>query len=127
MAVIPLLVFVLFVVALIDIILRTGDQIRHLPKIAWVFIVILLPLIGSILWFTVGREYYGMRSRPVREHRASFAAPAHAPAAAPRPSSTEEQLAALEREIADDRIRRLEAELRQRKDGTTDAGAEGNA
>lgn len=118
MFVIPLVTFALFLVALIDIILRTGDQIRHLPKVAWVFIVILLPLIGSILWFAVGREYYGMRSRPAR--------PEHRPArptvsSAPRPSSTEEQLAALEREIADDRIRRLEAELRQRKDGAEGA------
>ncbi|MGN6426110.1 PLDc N-terminal domain-containing protein [uncultured Leifsonia sp.] len=116
MVVIPALVFVLFVVALIDIILRTGDQIRHLPKVAWVFIVILLPLIGSILWFTVGREYYGMRSRPARPQRPAASAPgSSAPAPAPRLSSTEEQLAALEREIADDRIRRLEAELRKRR------------
>ncbi|WP_348788521.1 PLD nuclease N-terminal domain-containing protein [Leifsonia sp. NPDC080035] len=121
MAVIPLLVFVLFVVALIDIILRTGDQIRHLPKLAWVFIVILLPLIGSILWFAVGREYYGMRSRPSRAEYRHAARPQPPAAAAPRPSSTEEQLAALEREIADDRIRRLEAELRQRKGGAEGA------
>ncbi len=129
MAVIPLLSLILFVVALIDIILRTGDQIKHLPKLVWILIVILLPLIGSILWFALGREY-GMRSaRPARPWR-----PAHqgrtivvpesgavaAPVRGPGALSTEEQLAALEREIADDRIRRLEAELRSRRDGDAD-------
>lgn len=111
MAVIPLLTLVLLLIALIDIILRTGDQIRHLPKAAWVFIVILLPVIGSALWFAFGRVYSGpLPRRPGRPR--SVVVHEHVR----RPSSTEEQLAALEREIADDRIRQLENELRRRHD-----------
>jgi len=124
MLVIPLLVMTLFVFALVDIILRPSDQVRHLPKLAWVFVVILLPLIGSILWFAVGREY-APSSRPRRTLRmpAVHAEPtASAPGRDLAQSSTEAQLAALEREIAeaerDQRIRRLEEELRRR----TDAG-----
>lgn len=112
MAVVPLLILVFFVVALIDIILRDSSQVKHLPKVAWIFIVILLPLIGGILWFAVGREYAGAA---YRRPRGTFVV-REEPAVAPRPSSTEEQLAALEREIADDRIRRMEAELRNRRD-----------
>ena len=124
MLVIPLIVMTLFVFALVDIILRPSDQVRHLPKLAWVFVVILLPLLGSILWFALGREY-----EPSSGRRRTLRMPAaHAePTAAPArhetaPNSTEAQLAALEREIAeaerDQRIRRLEEELRRR----TDAG-----
>ncbi|AAT89557.1 hypothetical protein ATY41_01200 [Leifsonia xyli subsp. xyli] len=116
MAVISLLVFALFLVALIDIILRTGDQIRHLPKVAWIVIVILLPLIGSVLWFALGRERSGARApRPARRKRTVIVRES---APTPGSPSTEEQLEALEREIADDRIRQLEAKLRQRRDGS---------
>ncbi|MDR6613878.1 PLD nuclease N-terminal domain-containing protein [Leifsonia sp. 1010] len=124
MLVVPLLVMTLFVFALVDIILRPSDQVRHLPKLAWVFVVILLPLIGSILWFAVGREYDGSagRRRTLRMPAVHAEPTAAAPARDLAPNSTEAQLAALEREIAeaerDQRIRRLEEELRRR----TDAG-----
>jgi cytochrome c-type biogenesis protein CcmH/NrfG len=122
MVVLPLILLTVFVAALVDIILRRDDQVRYLPKLAWVLIVILLPLIGSVLWFTVGREYQPRPSRPRTvgmpgQHRPSAQAPS---APAPSAGSTEAQLAALEREIEEaDRartIRRLEDELRRRND-----------
>lgn len=122
MVVLPLILLTVFVVALVDVILRRDDQVRYLPKLAWLFIVILLPLIGSVLWFTVGREYQPRPSRPrtvgmPAQHRPRAAAPS---APAPSADSTEAQLAALEREIEEaDRartIRRLEEELRRRND-----------
>ena len=117
MVVLPLLILIVFVAALVDIILRDSSQVKHLPKLAWVFIVILLPLIGGILWFAVGRDYGGAVDR---RPRATTIVVRERPAPAARLSSTEEQLAALEREIADDRIRQLEAELRRRRDGELD-------
>jgi cytochrome c-type biogenesis protein CcmH/NrfG len=122
MVVLPLILLTVFVAALVDIILRRDDQVRYLPKLAWVLIVILLPLIGSVLWFTVGREYQPRPSRPrtvgmPAQHRPWAPAPS---APAPSADSTEAQLAALEREIEEaDRartIRRLEEELRRRND-----------
>lgn len=122
MVVLPLILLTVFVVALVDVILRRDDQVRYLPKLAWVFIVILLPLIGSVLWFTVGREYQPRPSRPRTvgmpgQYRPSAPAPS---APARSADSTEAQLAALEREIEEaDRartIRRLEEELRRRND-----------
>ncbi|KQV05170.1 PLD nuclease N-terminal domain-containing protein [Leifsonia sp. Root112D2] len=115
-------VFLLVIVgALIDIITRQDGQIRYLPKVVWILLVVFLPLIGSILWFTIGREY----SAPV--DRGGFGDPRRSePAVVPRhetrvshPRTTEEELAALEREIEfhtqQDRIRRLEAELEKRR------------
>jgi cytochrome c-type biogenesis protein CcmH/NrfG len=122
MVVLPLILLTVFVVALVDVILRRDDQVRYLPKLAWVFIVILLPLIGSVLWFAVGREYQPRPSRPrtvgMPAQRRPWAPAPSAPA--PSADSTEAQLAALEREIEEaDRartIRRLEEELRRRND-----------
>ncbi len=123
MVFLSLILFAFFVVALVDIILRRDDQVKLLPKIVWIFVVILLPLLGSILWFAIGREY-SPAARPrqvIRMPRAEAGA-----SAAPRPAastahlSTEEQLAALEREIEyydrEQRIRRLEEELKRRRD-----------
>ncbi len=126
MVLLPLIVFALFVFALVDIIVRRQDQVKHLPKVAWVFIVILLPLVGSILWFAVGREYEpSAQRRTLRMPRPGRATSAAGPVeyAARRDTdalSTEAQLAALEREIEqaerDQRIRELEKELRRRDD-----------
>ncbi|MGN7798082.1 PLD nuclease N-terminal domain-containing protein [Leifsonia sp. 22587] len=119
MVLLPLIVFALFVFALVDIILRRDDQVKHLPKLAWVFIVILLPLVGGILWFAVGREYESAPA-PRRTLRMPSVDERHRTDPALRPDSTEAQLAALEREIEaadrDQRIRRLEEELRRRDD-----------
>jgi len=42
--------------ALVDVIVSNDARIRSLNKIAWVFIVILVPLVGAILWFALGRQ-----------------------------------------------------------------------
>jgi hypothetical protein len=119
MFVFSLVAFALFVVALLDVIMRREDQIKHLPKIAWVFIVILLPLVGAILWFAIGREYPSS-PRPRRSTRpAADTAARHTPYV----SSTEAQLAALEHEIElaerDKRIRELEEQMRRQAEGET--------
>lgn len=101
---------VLVILALVDIITREEWQVKHLPKFVWIFLVILLPLIGSIVWFAVGREYSGTTASPVTR---STSTPAS------RPRTIEEELAAIDAEIAfhenQARIRRLEAELEARR------------
>lgn len=104
-----LIVLGLMVFTLVDIIRRDDSQVKYLPKLAWLFIVILIPLIGSALWFTLGREY------PEREIRMPRPSARQAPAPTmPRPQtrSTEQQLADLEKEIEEDRLR---AEIARRK------------
>ncbi len=123
--VLPLLTLIVLVGALVDIITAEEWRIKHLPKVFWIIIVILMPLVGSILWFAVGRDY----ARPVTptastDARRQADAPA-APLEAVTPGSfgvrnTEAELAALDREIASyekaERIRQLEAELRARRE-----------
>lgn len=114
-ALVSILIFVVVVGALVDIITRPDWQVKHLPKLVWVFLVVLLPLIGSIVWFVAGREYtapvsLGSFGDPRR--RGADATPAR------RPMTTEEEMEALDREIAfhkkQDRIARLEAEVANR-------------
>ena len=116
----PGLGLLLMVGALIDIIRAESWAIRHLDKAIWIIIVILLPLIGSVLWFAIGRDYgqsidLGSFGDP-RRRKAMTSGEGNAGEGNAGQSTTERELAALEREIErheqDDRIRRLEAKLR---------------
>src|SRR5690606_18921212 len=49
------LLLAFWVYALIDCIRTDEFRARGLPKGAWVFVIIILPLIGGILWFTIGK------------------------------------------------------------------------
>lgn len=50
-----LLQIVLGAIALISCLSAEESEIRALPRIAWVFIILLFPLLGSIGWFAAGR------------------------------------------------------------------------
>jgi len=103
------------VIALIDAITRRDDQVKHLPKFAWIFFIVLLPLIGSILWFALGREYEA-RSEPMsfgdprRWQKDARATPP--PTAARETRTTEQQIADLEREM---HLAELEEQVRRRR------------
>jgi len=95
----------LVIFALVDVITSNDGQVKHLPKIGWIILIVLLPLIGSIVWLIAGKD------------RALPSLPKAQPA---RPqTTTEQELAALEREIEfhekQEKLRRLEAELQRRK------------
>lgn len=55
----------LLVYCLIDCIQTDESRIRNLPKIAWVFVIIILPIIGSIAWLVAGRPEHSSRGRQV--------------------------------------------------------------
>ncbi|MEJ1091283.1 PLDc N-terminal domain-containing protein [Microbacterium istanbulense] len=111
-----LLTIALMVFALVDIIRRDDAQVRYLPKFVWLILVILLPLIGSILWFAIGREYPQQGIRLGRPGRRETTPATQAPPAPPAPPqdrrTTEEQLADLDREIEE---WRLKEEIAKRK------------
>lgn len=114
----PLLVLAAMVFAVVDIITRDESQIKHMPKALWLIVVILVPLVGVILWFVLGREYPEHAERAPRRPRiprAQSAVPSPAPAPRRDTRTTEQQLADLEREIEEERLR---AELRRRQQGT---------
>ncbi len=53
---IPFIVLAIDIYALVDIITIVETRIKALNKFAWVLLVIVLPLVGAILWFVLGKE-----------------------------------------------------------------------
>jgi hypothetical protein len=51
-----IVVLAIDIYALVDVISIHEWRIKSLNKIAWVFIILVLPLLGAILWFAIGKE-----------------------------------------------------------------------
>ena len=102
----------LLIFALVDVITADSWKFRYLDKVSWAFIVILLPIIGSILWFIVGRQ------RTESSDRGTFGDPRRREIPV-RYSSPQDDAAAVDHEIEfherEARIRRLEAELKAKR------------
>ncbi|WIB60874.1 PLDc N-terminal domain-containing protein [Curtobacterium sp. MCLR17_007] len=106
MIVLPVVTVLLTVFALIDILTKTDDQIRGLPKIAWVILVVLVPVVGGIVWFVVGHDWapgernHGRYLEPNRDQdRHPPLGHARAAHGDRRVTTTEQELADLDREI----------------------------
>ncbi|WP_337005448.1 MULTISPECIES: PLDc N-terminal domain-containing protein [unclassified Microbacterium] len=87
---------VFWVFSIVDCAVQPATRHRGVSKTAWVFIVILLPVIGGILWFAIGRRRANDPGvRPV-------VAPDDDPAFLRRISKTEQdaRIARLEEELA---------------------------
>jgi len=56
LALVPLILTGVMVFSIVDIVVIDNSRVRHLPKPFWIILVILLSLIGSLLWFLLGRE-----------------------------------------------------------------------
>jgi len=80
-----LLVLAAMVFAVVDIITRDDAQIRLMPKALWLILVILVPLVGVILWFVLGREHDAGSEPVVRMPRPQRSQRPSAPATPPAP------------------------------------------
>jgi len=115
------LVLILMIVALADMITMDPSRVKHLPKMAWIIIVILIPFAGGLLWFLVGRQYAAPSERSGSGMSGGWSTRQPTRSAGPDLSvrDAEAELAALDREIAAheraEHIRRLEAELEQKR------------
>lgn len=110
--IVSLIYLAILIFALVDIITSDNWRIRYLPKFGWVLLVVFLPLIGSLLWLFLGKD------RGVAEALGSFGDPRRQETVVRR-SSTEDDLAAIDREIEfhekQAEIRRLEAQLKAKR------------
>ena len=58
-----LLTLAVTIYAVVDAIQSDDAQVRNLPKLLWILLILLFPLVGSIAWFLAGRP---PRARPQR-------------------------------------------------------------
>ncbi len=52
---IPLMVLGLAIYAAVDCIQTDDDRVRGLPKIVWVLLIVIAPVLGPVAWFIAGR------------------------------------------------------------------------
>ncbi|MEU3453043.1 PLD nuclease N-terminal domain-containing protein [Micromonospora sp. NPDC006766] len=108
---------VLAVCALISCLSAEDGEIRVLPRIVWVLIILFFPLVGSIAWFAAGRESGARRSRTAWPLGNGFSEQDR-----PRPVAPDDDPAFLsslaDRNRRDDqeRLRRWEEDLRRREE-----------
>lgn len=125
---ISLLVFALMVAALIDVIRRDEGDVRYLPRLVWILLIVILPFVGSAIWFGIGREYPQRAARP-RPRPAQTYTNSPMPPAPSQPSdmrTTEQQIADLDREIEEWRLR-TELARRQREQNDDKKGDQAEA
>jgi len=105
---------VVWLYALFDAISSDADQVRNLPKLAWVFIILILDVVGAALWFIAGRPRAVARpgGLPYKGNvgRRPLPPPAHGGQRAP--DDDPEFLRSLDR----DQLRRWEEDLRRREE-----------
>jgi len=65
------LIFVLWVFCFIQAVTSREDEVRNLPKVAWVLLVLFFPLIGSVAWLVAGRPVTP-RARPHERPASGF-------------------------------------------------------
>lgn len=49
------IVILLMIFAVVDIAVLERSRVRFLPKLAWIVLVVVLPIAGPVIWFIVGR------------------------------------------------------------------------
>jgi hypothetical protein len=102
-----------WIFCVIDVITTPEHKCRNLPKLAWVFIVILLIDIGSIAWLVAGRNWNRQAAANL-PYKGNRGARGYAPTARPRsqpsnPEDDEQFLAGLRARVEEQRRRAREA------------------
>jgi Phospholipase_D-nuclease N-terminal len=58
------LILVVYVYGLVDAIRTDRNATRSISKTAWIVVMVLLPLLGAVLWFTLGKPYGRLAAPP---------------------------------------------------------------
>lgn len=116
----------LTIYAFIDCLNTPEDEAKHLPKIAWVFIILLFWIVGPIAWLAAGK----LRTPPTggrtpsewhRNHRMEYVAPDDNPEFLNSLKAERKNDEALLKDWEAD-LRRREEELRRREAGEEPKG-----
>ena len=91
----------LTIYALVDLFMTHAPKVRAFPKPVWIVVVVALPVIGPALWLLVGKAKPSSASSPTSRKA---------------PDDDPSFLGSIDTESSDDRIKRLEEELRKLDD-----------
>ncbi len=64
--------FTLWVYCVVDAIGSRSDRVRNLPKVAWIILILIFPLVGSIAWLVAGRPESDARRSPHERAQPGF-------------------------------------------------------
>jgi hypothetical protein len=112
----------LVVIALIDCLSADEFAVRALPRVAWVFLILLFSPIGAIAWFVAGRPAPAVRLSNGTVWRPGSGFPEdqrpRQRAASVAPDDNPEFLKSLAASLKDDEsmLKKWEADLRRRED-----------
>ncbi len=108
--VVAVLELCLLVYCALNIITTPEPQVRNLPKLLWLVLVLLFPLVGGVAWLVAGRPQGPAPSLPYRGNtgRTPGSGPPRRPKAASSPDDDEEFLAQLRRRAEEQRRRSRE-------------------
>jgi hypothetical protein len=109
-----LLMLGLWVFCIIDVITLDASRVRHLPKLAWLFIVLLLPDIGSIIWLVAGHPWEPRTTAPRTAAQQNFPEYDRPGRHIPANPDDDEQFLRQVRARAEEQRRRGEQERRER-------------
>ncbi|MFB6892535.1 PLD nuclease N-terminal domain-containing protein [Kitasatospora sp. NPDC056327] len=110
----------LWVWAFIDCLTTPEEEVKHLPKVVWVIIVLLFPLVGSIAWLVAGKRRSVPRPAAAGGPGATVRGPAYGRRPDGRPLAPDDDpefLASLKRNDKqhEDMLKQWEADLRRRE------------
>jgi hypothetical protein len=112
-----LIIFALWVFCFIDVLTTPEQSCRNLPKLAWIFIVLLLPPIGPLAWLIAGRDWDRTLVRAGAPPRVRTAGRGTTATGAPsNPDDDEEFLESLRKRAEEQRRRAAEQQRRERPD-----------
>lgn len=110
-----LLLLGLWIGCFLDVLFTPETACRNLPKLAWVFVVLLLPLVGPIAWLVAGHPWVRVpRQEPTRVPAARRGPAARTVPA--NPDDDEEFLATIARR-AEEQRRARERQEREGREG----------
>ncbi len=72
---VPLLMIALSVYALVDCIQTDDEKVKHIPKIGWIVLIVLITVVGPLAWLIAGRERAVPKPRGLQQPRAYPLAP----------------------------------------------------
>lgn len=96
LVILPFIIVAAYILGIVDVILTDERRVRALNKPLWIIIILILPILGTVLWFFLGKE------RKDRSGDRRTVAPDDDPNFLRNLNRDEEQ---------EERIRRLEQEL----------------